>query len=96
MKKLIYSLSIALFIAGSVNATTIEPLSEKENLKTVKIEKAETVKKLVVGKTVFFNTYTGRCLDGTTFQFQANSREEAQGFVNGYCAAKRELTVAPN
>ena len=88
MKRLIYSLSIALFIAGSVNATTIEP-SENLNLKTVKIEKVKTFEKLVDGKTVFFTRYRGRCLDGTTFLFNADSLEEAQGYVNGVCAARR-------
>ena len=38
-----------------------------------------------------FATYTGRCLDGYTFTFTADNRDEAQGYVNGYCAARREL-----
>ena len=91
MKKLVYSLGIAIFITGSVSATSVKEKTTNNNV--VKIEKMETITKVINGKTVFYTRYRGRCLDGTTFTFSAGSRSEAQGFVNGYCAAIRSFAT---
>lgn len=88
MKKIFYLSGIMMFsvsLMGAVN--TIEEKMDN-NQKVFTIEKVE-VQNDQADEAVF-GWFKGRCLDGHTFSFHANSREEAQGYVNGYCAARDE------
>ena len=94
MKKLFY-LSVAFLLSTSlVNATNTKKELSNDNKDT----KIETKKKLKDGKVLLeiessiATKYKGICRDGTTFTFSARNRDEAQGYVNGYCAGIREAT----
>ena len=83
MKKVMYLLAALMFFSFTLNATSDVKKESKLDAKTVvKIEKVKGAE--------FFNTYIGVCLDGTRFTFEADSREEAQAYVNGYCRGLRD------
>lgn len=85
MKQLFYVCAVLMFSTSMTFASTGEKVTEekvaKKNL--VKIEKVSETS--VDG--ILFTKYRGRCLDGTTFSFSADNIDQAQGYVNGYCAA---------
>lgn len=88
MRKIIYLSSIFMFSVSLVNAANNieEKLNYNENNLKIEsfVEKAEEV---------FFGYYTGRCLDGHEFRFYAENRDEAQAYVNGYCAGRAQANV---
>ncbi|QHI37919.1 hypothetical protein IMCC3317_33020 [Kordia antarctica] len=87
MKKVMYLFVIFMFSAFLLNAANVEEKKEEVNaLKIVKIEKVSEV----IKDGIVYATYTGRCLDGTTFTFEADNRDEGQAYVNGYCRGLRD------
>lgn len=92
MKKLVCTLVITAFSVTSIFATH-EVINEKsKKLDVVKENTIELkVEKKLKSEESLFRTYRGRCADGYTFRFSASNRDEAQGYVNGYCAARRAL-----
>ncbi|WP_420572523.1 hypothetical protein [Kordia sp.] len=84
MKKVIYLSAALVFSAFTLNATG-------EIKEDKKIDKSKEVIEIeLVEDGFFFQAYRGRCLDGTTFSFEADNRDEAQAYVNGYCRGLRD------
>jgi|TARA_R110001606_G_scaffold348342_1_gene497878 hypothetical protein len=88
MKKIIYLSIILMFSVSLVNASSIKETVKKDT--KVEITKVEIIKKV---NGVFLIKYKGKCLDGHTFYFYQENREEAQGFVNDFCKLRRDFQI---
>lgn len=91
MKKVMYLSVLFMFSVFFANATTVTEENAKEKeVKTLKVEEQKDSFKDVIE---FFTAYRGRCLDGHTFTFEADDREQGQDFVNAYCRARTAFNV---
>ncbi|WP_123895970.1 hypothetical protein [Aureibaculum marinum] len=96
MKKLAFLLVIFMLSVVSLDAFNLEKSDKLDkNFNDIKIVETEMVVKNMNSTEIMVvrKVYRGRCLDGTTFTFTASNYDEAQGFVNGYCAARREMAA---
>lgn len=89
MKNLACALVVTLFSVTSIfasNGVENEKASKKLDVKKIKsiIAKDQKVEKAI------FAAYVGVCADGYRFRFYADNLDEAQGYVNGYCSARRQ------
>lgn len=90
MKQLFFTVAfgLAAFNATANNGNTTVVITEQNTatteaqalLEEVVLEKSETVDLL----------WSGRCLDGHTFTFEAPNQQQAQKYVNDYCAERKK------
>jgi|GEM_PF-2064548 len=91
MKNLFFTIAFGI-VAFTASASNLEiKLISLENTSDlIEIQDQIELDQISIENVELFTEYTGVCLDGHRFSFKADSREEGQAYVNGYCRARTE------